>query len=136
LDVGRLQLGYQAAQAEVGLQKAKMTSDMYGNMFNAKSGLATNVYAANKENIAASYAASQATAQGISDIGKATSGALSAGSNIMAAKQGLGSYGGYGQPMQQGYGGYGGYGQSMQQNQYPLGKGSQILVPQYNPQLG
>ena len=87
LDVGRLQLGYQAAQAEVGLQKAKMTSDMYGNMFNAKSGLATNVYAANKENIAASYAASQATAQGISDIGKATSGALS---GYATATQGIG----------------------------------------------
>ena len=88
LDVGRLQLGYQAAQAEVGLQKAKMTSDMYGNMFNAKSGLATNVYAANKENIAASYAASQATATGISDIGKATSGALS---GYGSAMQGMGS---------------------------------------------
>jgi hypothetical protein len=76
LDVGRLQLGYQTAQAEVGLQKAKMTSDMYGNLFNAQSGLATQIYGANKENIAASYAAQQAVGQGVSDIGKATSGAL------------------------------------------------------------
>jgi len=87
LDVGRLQLGYQSAQAEVGLQKAKATGDIYNNLFNAKSGLATNVYAANKENIAASYAAQQATAQGISDIGKATSGALS---GYGAATQGIG----------------------------------------------
>lgn len=87
LDVGRLQLGYQTAAAEVGLQKAQKTSDMYSNIFNAQSGLATNVYAANKENIAASYAAQQATAQGISDIGKATSGALS---GYGSATQGIG----------------------------------------------
>jgi len=133
LDVGRLQLGYQAAQAEVGLQKAQKTSDMYSNMFNAQSGLATNVYAANKENIASSYAAQQAVATGVSDIGKATSTALFTGSQISGAQQG---YGAYGQATQQGYGGYGGYGQSMQQNQYPLGKGSQILVPQYKAPLG
>jgi hypothetical protein len=95
LDVGRLQLGYQTAQAEVGLQKAKMTGDMFSNIFNAQSGLATQIYGANKENIAASYAAQQAVGQGVSDIGKATSGALMAGSNIMAAKQGL-AYGGGG----------------------------------------
>lgn len=150
LDVGRLQLGYQSAAAEVGLQKGRALSginqnifaagtnyynaqqDVSKNIFAANSGLADKIYGAQKENIAASYAAQQAVATGVSDIGKATSGALSAGSNIMAAKQGLGSYGGYGQPMQQGYGGYGAYGQSMQQNQYPLGKGTQILVPQYN----
>jgi hypothetical protein len=132
LDVGRLQLGYQAAQAEVGLQKAKMTSDMYGNMFNAKSGLASNIYAANKENIAASYAAQQAVATGVSDIGKATSTALFTGSQIMGAQQGLdvGSnpYGGGGGATQQGYGAYGGYGQSMQQNPYSA-YGSQINRP-------
>jgi len=138
LDVGRLQLGYQAAQAEVGLQKAKMTGDMYGNMFNAQSGLASQIYGANKENIAASYAAQQAVATGVSDIGKATSTALFTGSQINAANQGMNIggnpySGGGGGATQQGYGAYGGYGQSMQQNQYPLGKGSQILVPQYNP---
>jgi hypothetical protein len=53
-----------------------MTSDMYGNLFNAQSGLATQIYGANKENIAASYAAQQAVGQGVSDIGQATSGAL------------------------------------------------------------
>jgi len=81
LDVGRLQLGYQTAQAEVGLKKAQMTSDMYGNLYNAQSGLATQIYGANKENIAASYAAQQAVGQGVSDIGKATSGALMGVSN-------------------------------------------------------
>ena len=90
LDVGRLQLGYQTAQAEVGLQKAKMTSDMFTNIYNAQSGLASQIYGANKENIAASYAAQQAVGQGVSDIGKATSGALSGYSNVLAGF----SYGG------------------------------------------
>ena len=94
LDVGRLQLGYQAAGAEVGLQKAKLTGDMFSNIFNAQSGLATNIYSANKENIAASYAAQQAVGQGVSDIGKATSGALmgmSGGAGQLAAAQGAGA---------------------------------------------
>jgi hypothetical protein len=76
LDVGKLQLGYQTAQAEVGLQKAKMTGDVFKNIYAAQSGLADQIYGANKENIAASYAAQQAVGQGVSDIGKATSGAL------------------------------------------------------------
>lgn len=92
LDVGRLQLGYQTAQAEVGLQKAKMTSDMFSNMFNAQSGLATNIYSANKENAAASYAAQQAVGQGVSDIGQATSDALSGYSSALA-KQNMGGGG-------------------------------------------
>ena len=94
LDVGRLQLGYQTAQAEVGLQKAKMTSDVFSNIYNAQSGLATQIYGANKENIAASYAAQQAVGQGVSDIGKATSGALSGYSNALTqlgAAQGAGA---------------------------------------------
>ena len=103
LDVGRLQLGYQTAGAEVGLQKAKMTGDMYSNIFNAQSGLATQIYGANKENAAASYAAQQAVGQGVSDIGKATSGALMGASYASAAQQGLGS--GLG-----GYAAMGGYG--------------------------
>jgi len=90
LDVGRLQLGFQGAAAEVGLQKAKMTGDMFANIYNAQSGLATQIYGANKENIAASYAAQQAVGQGVSDIGKATSGALSGYSNVLAGF----SYGG------------------------------------------
>ncbi len=90
LDVGRLQLGFQGAAAEVGLQKAKMTSDMFTNIYNAQSGLASQIYGANKENIAASYAAQQAVGQGVSDIGKATSGALSGYSNVLAGF----SYGG------------------------------------------
>jgi hypothetical protein len=87
LDVGRLQLGFQSAAAEVGLQKAKMTSDMFGNLYNAQSGLATQIYGANKENIAASYAAQQAVGQGVSDIGKATSGALMGVSNAYGQQQ-------------------------------------------------
>lgn len=90
LDVGRLQLGYQTAKAEVGLQKARMTGDMFTNIYNAQSGLASQIYGANKENIAASYAAQQAVGQGVSDIGKATSGALSGYSNVLAGF----SYGG------------------------------------------
>jgi hypothetical protein len=89
LDVGRVQLGFQSAAAEVGLQKAKLTSDMFSNIYNAQSGLASQIYGANKENIAASYAAQQAVGQGVSDIGKATSGALFTGAKINAANQGL-----------------------------------------------
>jgi len=94
LDVGRLQLNYQTAQAEVGLQKAKMTGDIFSNMFNAQSGLATQIYGANKENAAASYAAQQAVGQGVSDIGQATSGALSGYSSALGqlnAAQGAGA---------------------------------------------
>jgi hypothetical protein len=89
LDVGRLQLGYQGAAAEVGLQKAKMTSDMFTNIYNAQAGLAGQIYGANKENIASSYAAQQAVGRGVSDVGKATSGALFTGYQINAANQGL-----------------------------------------------
>jgi len=78
LDVGRVQLGFQSAAAEVGLQKARMTAGVY-----------ENIYGANKENIAASYAAQQAVGQGVSDIGKATSAALFSGAKINAANQGL-----------------------------------------------
>jgi hypothetical protein len=94
LDVGRLQLGYQTAGAEVGLQKAKMTSDMFSNIYNAQSGLATQIYGANKENAAASYAAQQAVGQGVSDVGQAAYGGLSGMSYASAAKQGLGGMGG------------------------------------------
>jgi hypothetical protein len=108
LDVGRLQLGYQTAQAEVGLQKAKMTSDMYSNIANAQLGLASQIYGANKENIAASYAAQQAVGQGVSDIGQATSGAL------------MGMSGAYGQMGAAGAGGttYGSYAAAQQAAPY------------------
>jgi hypothetical protein len=96
LDVGRVQLGFQTAAAEVGLQKARMTAGVY-----------QNIYGANKENIAASYAAQQAVGQGVSDIGKATSGALMGMSNIGAAQQGL-SFGAGGMG-----GGMGGYAQML-----------------------
>jgi len=94
LDVGRLQLGYQTAQAEVGLQKARLTADMYNNIYNAQSGLATQIYGANKENAAASYAAQQAVGEGVGRIGEATSGALSGYSGALgklAAAKGAGA---------------------------------------------
>jgi hypothetical protein len=105
LDVGRLQLGFQTAAAEVGLQKAGLTSNLNTGLYNAKTGLSQNIYNANKENIAASYAAQQAVGQGVSDIGQATSGALMMGMNISAAQQGL-NLGGMGGGM----GGFGGSG--------------------------
>jgi hypothetical protein len=104
LDVGRLQLGYQTAGAEVGLQKAKMTGDMFANIYNAQSGLATQIYGANKENIASSYASTMAGADTLSNVGKAASTGLGAMSNVSAMQQGLGGYGGMG-----GMGGIGGY---------------------------
>jgi hypothetical protein len=124
LDVGRLQLGYQTAGAEVGLQKARMTSDMFSNIYNAQSGLASQIYGANKENIAASYAAQQAVGQGVSDIGKATSGALTMGMQISAAQQGL-NLGGMG-------GGMGGYANNpygSQINPYGSSQISQLTNP-------
>jgi len=86
LDVGRVQLGFQTAAAEVGLQKAKITAGVY-----------ENIYGANKENIAASYAAQQAVGQGVSDIGKATSGALMGMSGAAGGAGGAGGYGQYAQ---------------------------------------
>jgi hypothetical protein len=96
MDVGRLQLGYQTAGAEVGLQKAKMTGDMFSNIFNAQSGLATQIYGANKENIASSYASTMAGADTLSNVGKAASTGLGAMSNVSAMQQGLGGMGGAG----------------------------------------
>jgi hypothetical protein len=94
LDVGRLQLGYGTAQAEIGLQKARMTGDMFSNIFNAQSGLASQIYGANKESAAASYAAQQAVGQGFSDIGQAGAGALGGVSSAygqLATAQGAGA---------------------------------------------
>ncbi len=112
-DFGRLQLGYQGAAAEVGLQKAKMTSDMFTNIYNAQAGLAGQIYGANKENIASSYAAQQAVGEGIGRMGEATSKSFMMGADIMAAKQGLGGFGGMG-----GAGGYASMGQAQQAAPY------------------
>jgi len=80
LAVGELQYRYQMGAAEVNMAKA------------------TGVYQANKENIAASYAAQQALGQGIGQIGQAGAGALTGMSYASAAQQGLGGgMGGYGQ---------------------------------------
>jgi hypothetical protein len=112
-DFGRLRLGYQTAGAEVGLQKAKMTGDMFSNMFNAKSGLATNIYSANKENIASSLANSLNTGEQINNIGQATSGALSGYSSALA-QQNMGGGG-------MGAGGYASMGQAQQAAPYAGG---------------
>ena len=81
LAVGELQYRYQMGAAEVNMAKA------------------TGVYQANKENIAASYAAQQAVGEGIGRVGQAGVGALTMGMNISAAQQGLnlGGTGAYGQ---------------------------------------
>ncbi len=113
LDVGRLQLGFQGAAAEVGLQKAKMTSDMFSNIYNAQSGLASQIYGANKENIASSLASSLETGRGVAKMGEATAGALSGMSNVSAMQQGLGGFGGMG-----GAGGYASMGQAQQAAPY------------------
>jgi len=76
-------LNQQAAIAQINAQQ-----------FGALTGQAQTIYGANKENIAASYAAQQAVGQGVSDIGKATSGALMGYSNALASNQGYGGYGG------------------------------------------
>jgi hypothetical protein len=78
LAVGELQYRYAMGAAEVNMAKA------------------TGVYNANKENIAASYAAQQAVGQGVSDIGKATSGALMGYSNAVSGMGGMGGMGGGG----------------------------------------
>ena len=87
LAVGELQYRYQMGAAEVNMAKV------------------SRVYQANKENIAASYAAQQAVGQGVSDIGKATSGALM---GMSGAAGGVGAVGGAG-----GAGGYGQYAQML-----------------------
>jgi hypothetical protein len=126
LDVGRLQLGFQTAAAEVGLQKAGLTSNLNTGLYNAKTGLSQNVYNANKENIAASYAAQQAVGQGVSDIGKATSGALFSGAQISGAQQGLN----IGSNPYSGGGGFGtGYGSQPIQFQSRADYASQVSNP-------
>jgi len=78
LAVGELQYRYAMGAAEVNMAKA------------------TGVYNANKENIAASYAAQQAVGQGVSDIGKATSGTLMGYSGAVSGMGGMGGMGGGG----------------------------------------
>lgn len=99
---------------QYGLQNAlsqqNYLSQINQGIFNAQSGLASQIYGANKENAAASYAAQQAVGQGVGDIGKATSGALMGASYASAAEQGLG--GGYSQ-----YAAMGGYGSPQQAKQ-------------------
>jgi hypothetical protein len=92
---------------QYGLQNAlsqqNYLSQINQGIFNAQSGLATQIYGANKENIASSYASTMAGADTLSNVGKAASTGLGAMSNVSAMQQGLGGYGGMG-----GGGGYAG----------------------------
>ena len=99
------QYGIQNAFEQQGL----LSQINQGN-YAALTGQAQNIYGINKDNAAASYAAQQAVGKGVSDIGQATSGALSGMSYASAAKQGLGS--GMG-----GYAAMGGYGSNQQAKQ-------------------
>jgi len=83
------------------MEQQNMIAQINQGSYAALTGQAQNIYNVNRENAAASYAAQQAVGQGVSDIGKATSGALMGGSNIMAAKQGL-PYGAGGPQVQAG----------------------------------
>jgi len=89
------QYGIQNAFEQQGL----LSQINQGN-YAALTGQAQNIYGINKDNAAASYAAQQAVAQGVSDIGKAAYNGLSNMSYASAAQQGLGG----------GMGGYGGLG--------------------------
>ena len=90
------------------LSKQNYISQINQGNYGALTGQAQNIYNVNRENAAASYAAQQAVGQGVSDIGKATSGAL------------MGMSGGYGQlaSAQGGYGGYASMGQAQQAAPY------------------
>jgi hypothetical protein len=87
------QYGIQNAFEQQGL----LSQINQGN-YAAMTGQAQNIYGINKDNAAASYAAQQAVGQGVSDIGQATSGALSGYSGALgklaAAKGGGGGYAG------------------------------------------
>lgn len=91
-DIQLKQYGIQNA-----LSQQNYLSQINQGNYGALTGQAQNIYGINKENAAASYAAQQAVGQGVSDIGQATSGALSGMSYASAAQQGLrGGMGGYG----------------------------------------
>ena len=85
---------------QYGIQNAfeqqNMISQINQGNYGALTGQAQNIYGVNKENIAASYAAQQAVGQGVSDIGKATSGALMGYSGAVSGMGGMGGMGGGG----------------------------------------
>jgi hypothetical protein len=72
------------------LEQQSMISQINQGNYGAMTGQAQNIYNVGRENAAANYAAQQAIGQGVSDIGQATSGALSGYSNVLAGF----SYGG------------------------------------------
>jgi hypothetical protein len=85
---------------QYGLQNAlsqqNYLSQINQGIFNAQSGLASQIYGANKENAASSYASQMAGSEMVGNTGSALAGAFSGLSKIAAAKQGLGGYGGMG----------------------------------------
>ena len=90
LNVQKKQYEFQNALA----QQAAI-ADINNQQFGAATGAAGSVYGARTQNVAASYAAQQAVGQGVSQIGQATSGALSGYSSALA-KQNMGGGGGGG----------------------------------------
>ena len=71
LEVSQQRLAYQMGAANVGLQKVGIKADLLSSMYGAQTGQAQRGYARQQENISASLAARQATAQGIQDVGQA-----------------------------------------------------------------
>lgn len=120
-DIQVKQYGIQNAFEQQGL----LSQINQGN-YAAMTGQAQSIYGINKDNAAASYAAQQAVGQGVSDIGKATSGALTMGMQISAAQQGL-NLGGMG--MGGGTGGYANNPYGSQINPYGSARISQLTNP-------
>jgi hypothetical protein len=102
-DIQVKQYGIQNAMEQQGL-----ISQINQGNFGALTGQAQNIYNVNRENAAASYAAQQAVGQGVSNIGQATSGALSGYSSALGQLNGA----------QGGYGGYASMGQAQQAAPY------------------
>jgi len=76
------------------LNQQNYLSQINQGNYAALTGQAQNIYNVGRQNAAASYAAQQAIGQGVSDIGQATSGALSGYSNALTqlgAAQGAGA---------------------------------------------
>jgi hypothetical protein len=85
LQVSQQRLAYGMGAANVGLQKVGIKADLLSSMYGAQTGQAQRGYARQQENIAASLARDQATAQGIQDV----SGAI--------GQAGMSGYGAYSQ---------------------------------------
>lgn len=85
LEVSQQRLAYGMGAANVGLQKVGIKADLLSSMYGAQTGQAQRGYSRQQENIGASLARDQATAQGIQDVGQAV------------GQAGLAGYGAYSQ---------------------------------------